>query len=117
MPCSLHDGQIWVGDQAIGPHPSLPDGPAAALYIRSHDIEIVPAAQGTGLPGVITRVTLTGGSANVAVRLAAGADIEIELPRWTLESLALVNGQTVRLTPRRFSVFGAAALRSSGRGA
>ncbi len=117
VPCSLHDGQIWVGDESLPARQPVPDDAAAALYLRAHDIEIVPAASGAGLSGVITRVTLTGGSATLGVRLKAGADIEVELPRWSLESLALVKDQAVSLTPRRFSVYGAAALRSSGRGA
>jgi len=97
----------------------LPDDAGAALYLRAHDIEIVPAATatGAGLSGVITRITLTGGSATLSVRLKPGTDVEVELPRWTLESLALLNDQAVRLTPRRFSVFGAAALRPSGHAA
>jgi len=76
------------------------------IYVRAHDLEILPFDSSDGLPAAITRITLTGGMASIAARLNTGTDVEIELPRWSLEHARVAPGQLVRLKPRRFGVFG-----------
>jgi sulfate/thiosulfate transport system ATP-binding protein len=110
VPCRVLGGQVRVGDQVLGTLPAAGDDDQAVLYVRPHDVEIRAGGPGSGtgggLPAVIGRIALTGGSANVTARLATGHDIEIELPRWSLEQAAVAAGTSVTLGLRHYGVFG-----------
>ena len=106
--CRIRGGNVLVGELVVAKL-GAPDDDAAGIFVRAHDLQILGAGDPAGLPAVVTRITLTGGSANVAVRLAAGGAVEVELPRWSLASLGVSDGQAVRLSPRRFGLFGPVA--------
>ena len=105
IPARVQNGRVLVGEQQLS-QLEAPDDDNAVIYVRAHDLEILPIDSGEGLPAVITRIALTGGMASIAARLNAGTDVEIELPRWSLERARVAQGQQVRLRPRRFGVFG-----------
>jgi sulfate/thiosulfate transport system ATP-binding protein len=102
--CRIVGGRVLVGDDLAG-HASLADDDAAMLYVRAHDFELLPDGRSGGLRGSIVDIALTGGLARLAIQLAAGEMIEMELPRWATGG-ALSRGQAVRLQPRLFGVFG-----------
>jgi sulfate transport system ATP-binding protein len=108
VPCRVRSGRILVGEQALTDL-AAPDDENAQLYVRPHDLEILPPGASDGLPATIGRITLTGGTASVLARVAAGIDVEIELPRWSLETMGLAADQSVNLRPRRFGLFGSTA--------
>jgi sulfate transport system ATP-binding protein len=104
--CSVRSGRILVGEHPLAPFAAA-DDENATLYVRAHDFEILPSSAPEGLPALISGIVLTGGTAHITARLADCADVQIELPRWSLEQSRLVAGGVVRLKPRRFGVFGA----------
>ncbi len=83
IPARVHAGRVLVGEQQLS-QLAAPDDDNAVIYVRAHDLEILPFESGEGLPATISRITLTGGMASIAARLNTGADVEIELPRWSL---------------------------------
>jgi sulfate transport system ATP-binding protein len=104
--CKVRGGHVFVGEHPLATC-AAPDDAAATLYVRAHDFEILPATAAEGLPAVIAGIVRTGGTAHVTARLADCADVQIELPRWSLEQARIGAGSVVRLKPRRFGVFGA----------
>ena len=108
LPCRVKAGQVLIGEQWMG-RVEAPDDEAAALYVRVHDLEVLPLSASSGVPAVIAHVALTGGNATVIARLDSGQEVEAELPRWALDALVAATGQTVRLRPRRFGLFGPTA--------
>jgi sulfate transport system ATP-binding protein len=102
--CRIVAGRVLVGEDLAG-QVALPDDPAAQLYVRAHDFELLSPGREDGLRGQILEVSLTGGLARIGVQLPDGALVEVELPRWAAGE-GLARGQGVRLKPRQFGVFG-----------
>ncbi len=105
IPGRVRDGNVFVGDELLGTV-AAPDDEHAQVFVRAHDLEILPASAPAGLPARISGFSLTGGTANISARLAVDASVEIEAPRWTLDGKDVRVGTAVRLKPRRFGVFG-----------
>jgi sulfate transport system ATP-binding protein len=105
LPCRVLNGQVLIGEQWLG-RVEGPDDEAAALLVRAHDLEVLPLSASSGVPAVIVHIGLTGGTATLISRLDSGQEVESELPRWALDALDAKPGQTVRLRPRRYGLFG-----------
>ncbi|XZG70256.1 sulfate/molybdate ABC transporter ATP-binding protein [Chitinibacteraceae bacterium HSL-7] len=79
-----------------------------AVFARPHEVEIVPAASGLGVPAKIERIVELGSIHRVELRGEqdfAGRTFDVELP--SNEQLAHWSvGQSVRLKPSRVRVFG-----------
>ena len=105
VPCRVREGQVLVGEQWMG-RIEATDDEDCVLCVRSHDLEVLPLSAGGGFPGVVAHLGVTGGSAQLVARLEGGQEVEAELPRWALDALDVRVGQTLRLRPRRFGLFG-----------
>jgi sulfate transport system ATP-binding protein len=79
---------------------------AGHLYVRPHDIEILPADSPEGLEARVLHIFSAGSSGRVTLRRnATGELIEAEISRADLAKLALRAGQDVRIRFRHIRVF------------
>ena len=106
--CRISDGRLFIGDVLLGPLAAADDS-AADLYVRSHDVQLIPGATGEGLRGELTRLTWGGGMTHAQVQLTSGAVVEVDLPPWSTQGHTWVVGQSVGLHLRRYGVFGQSA--------
>ena len=108
LTCRVSDGQLFISDVLLGSLAAA-DDKAADLYVRAHDIELLPAAAGAGLQGELLRLTWGGGMTHALVRLQSGSTVEVDVPPWSAQSHSWAVGQAVSVRPRRYGVFGSLA--------
>lgn len=101
----VHDQHIPVADSVIQ------SGEAVVAFARPHDVEIQPASalgSGEGISATLVRVLHFGVTARAELEgtgSLAGERYEVELAPVDLERLQLVEGQQVRLLPKRLKTF------------
>ena len=100
----ISGGRVFVGEDLAG-EAGVPDDAEAVLYVRAHDFEVLPFGHESGLRGTVEELVMTGGLVRLVVALATGDSVAVELPRWALAP-GLSQGQSLRLRPRQFGVFG-----------
>lgn len=103
--CRVRDGQVNVGGHWLG-RVDAADDDSAVLCVRGHDLEVLPLSAGGGVPADIVHLSAAGANATLVARIDGSQDVDVELPRWALDALDAEIGQTVRLRPRRFGLFG-----------
>ena len=94
-------------------YPDYPHAQAreARVYLRPHELELTPAADGRHRPGTslsarVVRVTRSGAVTRVACRPhGSDAELHVDVPTDTARSLTLEPGSNVAITPRRARVF------------
>ena len=94
-------------------YPDYPHAQAreARVYLRPHELELSPAADGRQRPGTslaasVVRVTRSGAVTRVACRPhGSDAELHVDVPTDTARSLTLEPGSSVAITPRRPRVF------------
>jgi len=118
-----HEGEMLIGEDHHGlrlatpEHSEVQDAKAFA-YVRPHELDVqryVPGvnalAQPRGIVAKLTRAMVVGPTARLELLPAEpsaageGAIIEAHLPAQQYRDLALKEGETVLLTPRRARVF------------
>lgn len=113
----VEGARLRVGDDWLPLRTSsAADGAAVTAFSRPHDIEIEPdKADALGVKARIHRILNVGGMARIELHGAHGGNgaspihhYEVELPREHLRSLALAEGQIVRLHAPQLALFPAA---------
>ena len=103
----LADGRMRLGateHEAPGMAEAA-DGPALA-FVRTHEVEIAVAPNGSTFEAVVSHARALGPSVRVELTSPGhGAPIEAELTRERFEELKLRRGDRVFLKPRRLRVF------------
>jgi sulfate transport system ATP-binding protein len=83
----------------------------ARVYLRPHELEIVPAAGPVGsnaqsLPASVLRVSRAGAITRVACRPhGSDAEVQVDVATEAVGAVPLAPGQTVAIVPRRARVF------------
>jgi len=104
----IHRGRMSLGDTELEvPEFADADDQEALAYVRTHEIDVAPAANGhLAMEAVIRHLRFHGSSVLLELdRLADGQVMEAEIPRARFEELGLVKGQHVFLSPRSVRVF------------
>ncbi|MGH7499922.1 MAG: sulfate/molybdate ABC transporter ATP-binding protein [Gemmatimonadales bacterium] len=104
----LEAGRVHIGDHEVDApeHREAEDG-AAVAYVRTYEVDLAPAANGSPAIGAVVRHVRRTGS---VVRLELdqeedGKVIEAELPRARFDELGIGKGDRVFVSPRRARVF------------
>ena len=98
-------GQVWVGEHCIGPLAAADDD-AVTLHVRGHDIDLLPAGSGGGLPATVLRSSWGGAAVLYVLQLADGSVIEAQVPRWSGPQQPLAEGAALQVRLLRYGVFG-----------
>jgi sulfate transport system ATP-binding protein len=107
LPVQVADGKVRLGDKVLNLEPRDAASGPSNLFIRRHDVSIVPAGSGI-LEGDVRHVRAFGPTQRADVVLHNGATetlIEIDAPR----DRDLKPGDVVSLQPRRYRLFPAAS--------
>lgn len=100
LPVRIENGQIVSDGIQIGEVTGTPSGSAsAAVYVRPHELDVLPSATGHA---TIRFIAMVGSS--VRIELETGADqpiIEVELDRETVLARGLALGARVAITARK----------------
>ena len=103
LPVQVSDGKVRLGGRVLNIEPRDAVSGPSKLFIRRHDVSIVPNGSGV-LEGDVRHVRAFGPTQRADVVLHNGADetlIEIDAPR----DRDLKPGDTVSLQPRRYRLF------------
>jgi len=103
LPVLVSDGKVRLGDKVLNIEPRDAASGPSNLFIRRHDVSIVPDGTGT-LEGDVKHVRAFGPTQRADVILHNGANetlIEIDAPR----DRDLKPGDVVSLQPRRYRLF------------
>ncbi|MGD9836618.1 MAG: sulfate/molybdate ABC transporter ATP-binding protein [Afipia sp.] len=103
LPVQVMDGKVRLGDKVLNLEPRDAVSGPSNLFIRRHDVSIVPAGSGI-LEGDVRHVRAFGPTQRADVVLHNGATetlIEIDAPR----DRDLKPGDVVSLQPRRYRLF------------
>ncbi len=106
LPVQVADGKVRLGDKVLNLEPRGAASGPSNLFIRRHDVSIVPNGSGI-LEGDVKHVRAFGPTQRADVVLHNGANetlIEIDAPR----DRDLKPGDVVSLQPRRYRLFPAA---------
>jgi sulfate transport system ATP-binding protein len=103
----LHEGSAMVGNVAFDvPEFMGPSGKEANVYVRPHELDIERHANGVpSLPARVLRLNPAGAVAKVALAVADGSDIQVDLPPQRYAELDLRPGDHVFVLPRKVRVF------------
>jgi sulfate transport system ATP-binding protein len=101
VPISIEAGAMRYAGAAVALDPQGVQSGSARLYVRPHEMEIVPPAEGS-FTGIIRRVQGIGPRRRVEIALA-GDETIVEVDASRVESLAA--GLSVGLSPRHYRVF------------
>ncbi len=107
LPVQVSDGKVRLGEKILNLEPRDAVSGPSNLFIRRHDVSIVPAGSGI-LEGDVKHVRAFGPTQRADVVLHNGASetlIEIDAPR----DRDLKPGDVVSLQPRRYRLFPAGA--------
>lgn len=107
LPVQVSDGKVRLGEKILNLEPRDAVSGPSNLFIRRHDVSIVPAGSGI-LEGDVKHVRAFGPTQRADVVLHNGATetlIEIDAPR----DRDLKPGDVVSLQPRRYRLFPAGA--------
>ena len=107
LPVQVSDGKVLLGEKVLNLEPRDAVSGPSNLFIRRHDVSIVPAGSGI-LEGDVKHVRAFGPTQRADVVLHNGANetlIEIDAPR----DRDLKPGDVVSLQPRRYRLFPAGA--------
>ena len=102
LPVQVEGGVVRLKDKALDIAADGADPGASRLFVRRHDMAIVPSESGT-LRGQVTHVRSFGPIQRAEVVLSEGDTIEIDAPR----DRELRTGDPVGLRPRRYRIFAA----------
>jgi sulfate transport system ATP-binding protein len=82
------------------------DGKPAKLFVRPHDLELLPAREGEpGLLAAVVRVQSAGPTVRVELRSRAGQPLTVELPHARFRELGILPGQDLLVAAREARVF------------
>jgi sulfate transport system ATP-binding protein len=104
----LEAGRVRIGDHEVeAPEWSESPDSAALAYVRTHEVDLAPTAEGAPAMGAtVRRVRRLGSVVRLELdREEDGKIIEAELTRSRYEELALLKGDRVFVSPRRARVF------------
>ena len=107
LPVQISDVKVRLGERVLNLEPHDAASGPSSLFIRRHDVSIVPAGSGL-LEGDVKHVRAFGPTQRADVVLHNGATetlIEIDAPR----DRDLKPGDVVSLQPRRYRLFPAAS--------
>ncbi len=107
LPVQVADGKVRLGDKVLNLEPRDATSGPSNLFIRRHDVSIVPNGSGI-FEGDVKHVRAFGPTQRADVVLHNGANetlIEIDAPR----DRDLKPGDVVSLQPRRYRLFPAAS--------
>ncbi|MBB5052583.1 sulfate transport system ATP-binding protein [Afipia massiliensis] len=107
LPVQVSDGKVRLGDKVLNLEPRDAASGPSNLFIRRHDVSIVPNGSGI-FEGDVKHVRAFGPTQRADVVLHNGANetlIEIDAPR----DRDLKPGDVVSLQPRRYRLFPAAS--------
>jgi sulfate transport system ATP-binding protein len=103
LPVQVSDGKVRLGDKVLNIEPRDAASGPSNLFIRRHDVSIVPNGSGI-FEGDVKHVRAFGPTQRADIVLHNGADetlIEIDAPR----DRDLKPGDVVSLQPRRYRLF------------
>jgi sulfate transport system ATP-binding protein len=104
VPVTVEDRKVHVAGRPLSIDPQGTANGAARLFVRPHEIDVVPAAD-AALTGVVKRVHGLGAARRVEVQLSAPETlVEIDTPR----SRPITVGETIGLNPQRYRIFAGA---------
>jgi len=104
---SVRGGKAEIGSLVIPAPGGARDGQAVHASIRPDDVLLTsgPGASVTAVPGRIRRFRLVGRHVKVALSLANGEPVSVEVPRQEFELLGVQEGDEVFLDVRSARVF------------
>ena len=103
LPLEMRDGKARFAGQPLDLDAADMASGAARLFVRRHEMQVLPAGQGA-LQGTVQRVRSFGPVQRAEIALAAdGTLVEIDAPR----DRVLASGDRVGLQPRRYRIFAA----------
>ena len=105
-------GRVAGGRATLGALPvalpahGMPDGASVRAIVRPHDVRIAKVGPGGAVAvGTVSRVANLGATVRLTLDLPAGETIAVEMPRSTLESLAIGPGDRVNIDLDEARVF------------
>jgi sulfate/thiosulfate transport system ATP-binding protein len=104
----IHQGRVNIGESELeAPEWADARDQAGVAYVRTYDVELKPSRSGaSSLEAVVRHIRAFGPVVRLELDLAEGGrTIEAHIPRDRLESLALVKGQRVYVSPTNVRVF------------
>ncbi|WP_372002482.1 sulfate/molybdate ABC transporter ATP-binding protein [Tistrella mobilis] len=75
------------------------------LYVRPHDLAVLPAGAADALPATVRHLVAFGASVRIELDVPGLDLVEAELPREEADALGLANGRTVALRVKRGRLF------------
>ena len=104
------DAVVLGGTFLDAPQLARPAGSPVAVYVRAHDVDVVPwsGAPDPGLPGTVVALRPLGSRVRLGIALADGGDeVEAELPRERARALGMKPGDRVLVRLLHGAVFDA----------
>ncbi|WP_075222499.1 sulfate/molybdate ABC transporter ATP-binding protein [Acuticoccus yangtzensis] len=114
LPVEVSGGRVCLeGAPLAMPVTTMPDGPAR-LFLRPHDLELSPHAEGA-IAGTVSAVRRTSGARLVELEVGGRRDrLEIELPLTgaAAQNAPMVEGGALTVRPRRWQLYPAAEMQA-----
>ncbi len=102
----IEHGQAILGKLAIPVPRTAGERPQANIYVRPHELQIERHLNGTpAIAAAVARINPAGSVAKIALTLAGGGDIQVELPQDRYRELDLQPGETVYVSAKQARVF------------
>ena len=104
----IHRGRVRIGESELdAPEWADARDQAGIAYVRTYDVELAPSPNGnSSLEALVRHVRAFGPVVRLELDLVEGGrTIEAHIPRDRFESLALVKGQRVHVSPTHVRVF------------
>jgi sulfate transport system ATP-binding protein len=104
----IHQGRVNIGENELdAPEWADAENQAGLAYVRTYDVELAPFPSSTSaLPAVVRHIRAFGPFVRLELDLVdGGRTIEAQVPRSRFESLALIKGQRVYVSPTNVRVF------------
>ncbi|HKQ71064.1 MAG TPA: ABC transporter ATP-binding protein [Polyangiaceae bacterium] len=104
----IKDGRADIGSFAVDGPPGSLNGASVRAFVRPHDIRIEKASEEPAAPvqlAKVERITRIGGQVKLAVRLATGDSVTVQMPKTEIDQLGIEQGDRVMVDLKEAKVF------------
>jgi sulfate transport system ATP-binding protein len=100
-------GRAEVGSLKVAAPESAQEGEAVRAFVRPHDIKLAKTPHGASEPatGRVERLKSVGGYVKVLLKLPAGEEVAVAVPRSEFDALGVEEGDAVHADVRGAQVF------------
>jgi sulfate transport system ATP-binding protein len=103
---TVRSGHAWLGELPIRAPHGAPDGAPVRAYVRSGDVRIGRARDGSDVPSArVGRLVRLGSKVQVLLLLPSGEALNLEIPRTELQELGIEAGYPVSVDLKDAKVF------------